>query len=428
MKIAFFVGQFPILSETFVIRQIAGLVRAGHDVTVIAGQWGDRSVEHEVYHKYQLEDRVYSIRGDAGGRLSRAMLVLRFALRSLVSLPGRRQLGAVVSAVTTGCPAALLDIAAQSPRGFIGRFDAVIAHFGPVGVRAMYLQQAGLLEGPIATVFHGLDMSDRATLARNMGNYRRLFSRTALMLPISRLWEGRLHAWGASPAKTRVLHMGVDLDRLVMLPADRPLVRPLRVLSVARFTEKKGLEYAIRGVSKANCEIEFDVIGSGPLEESLRVLAGQSSANTIRFLGKQPQQKVFEALERADVFLLPSVTAEDGDMEGIPVALMEAMAKGVLVLATQHSGIPELIQNGVSGLLVRERDAEGIAGALERIAAGEIDTALMRREARRAVEMQFNNVTLDRDLVEICSDLAQGQPDASPLQRDHGSLTSVKVG
>jgi colanic acid/amylovoran biosynthesis glycosyltransferase len=98
------------------------------------------------------------------------------------------------------------------------------------------------------------------------------------------------------------------------------------------------------------------------------------------------------------------------------------------VLATQHSGIPELIQNGVSGLLLKERDAEGIAGALERIAAGEIDIALMRREARHAVEMQFNNVALDRDLVEICSDLVQGQLGASALQRDHGSLSSMKGG
>lgn len=402
MKIAFFLGEFPVLSETFVIRQINGVVEAGHEVCIVIGKWGERNIAHEKYHGNRLESLVHPLRKGIDGSLSRAALLTRFMFLSFLSTIGRRRLTAALRAAVTGCPAALLDIAAQSRHGTVGNFDAVIAHFGPVGVRAMYLQQAGLIGGPIATIFHGFDMSDTATVKRNLGNYRRLFDRTAMLLPISELWRQRLHKWGAPQIKTRVLRMGVDVEQVPMLPAARPLAHPLRVLSVARFTEKKGLEYAIRGVAQARSPINYMLIGAGVLEAKLHEAAADAPAGSIRFLGKQPQQKVFEALDQTDVFLLPSVTAKGGDMEGIPVVLMEAMAKGVLVLATRHSAIPELIEEGVSGMLVAERDAEGIAHALDKIAAGQLNIASMRLQARHTVEKKFNNAVLDQELLEIC--------------------------
>ena len=126
----------------------------------------------------------------------------------------------------------------------------------------------------------------------------------------------------------------------------------------------------------------------------------------VKFLGRQPQQQVFAELDRSDLFILPSVVAASGDMEGIPVALMEAMAKGVLVLATRHSGIPELIEHGVTGLLVPERNATAIAGVLERLVAGEWDLLAMRANARLKIEHEFNNSHLDLQLVDICQRLA----------------------
>lgn len=408
MKIAFFTARFPVLSETFVIRQVAGLKRLGHDVTVITVEWGDRALAHAVYRDNGLAEHVRALRRDGGAR-GRASALVRFLVTSIITAKGWRQLRAGLRAAATGSSAGLLDIAVQAPRGPIGRFDAVVAHFGPMGVRAMYLREAGLIEGPIATVFHGLDMSDRATVARHRANYRRLFARTELMLPISGLWGRYLKKWGCPPERIEVLRMGVDVDALPVLPPDRPLARPLRVLSVARFTEKKGLEYAIRGVIDAHADIRLEVIGSGPLEADLQALAAPAG-DRVRFLGDQPQQAVFAALARADVFLLPSVTAAGGDMEGIPVALMEAMASGVLVLTTRHSAIPELVEHGVSGLLVEERDPGAISAWLERIAAGAVDVATMRAAARQKVAREFNNVLLDAELARHCAELG-GQRD-----------------
>jgi colanic acid/amylovoran biosynthesis glycosyltransferase len=311
MKIAFFLGQFPVLSETFVIRQVTGLVEAGHDVTIVMGEWGDKALSHEKYRSLRLQDKVHPLRIDVGGKLSRATMIAGFALKSLFSRRGRTMLRAGVRAAATGCPAALMDIAAQSRFGKVGRFDAIIAHFGQVGVRAMYLQQAGLMDGPIATVFHGFDMSEHAVVKRNLGNFKRLFTQTAMALPISELWRDKLLSWGARPDRVSVLRMGVDLDRLVMQDSHRPMGKPLQVLSVARFTEKKGLEYAIGGVIAANAAsstpVHYSLIGSGVLDASLRATAAAAPAGQIDFLGKRAQHEVFEALGNADVFIIPSV-------------------------------------------------------------------------------------------------------------------------
>lgn len=418
MKIAFVLRDFPVLSETFVLRQIVGLVEAGHEVRIVVGKKADKPFKHEKYEQLGLDRLIHPLRHEVGGRLSRAVLLVRFVSGSLLSRQGWKALGTGLRAAWTGCPEALMDIAAQSRQGPIGRFDAIVAHFGPTGVRAMYLRQSGLVDGPVATVFHGFDVSRSDIIKKHLGNYHRLFEQTEVLLPISELWKQRLLEWGAPKDKLRVLRMGVDLDQLQMSATTRQPIDPLQVLSVARLTEKKGLEYALAGVTQARSNIACTIIGTGPLDQPLRELAGSAKPGVINFAGEQPQHKVFEALQQADVFLLPSVTAADGDMEGVPVVLMEAMAKGVIVLATRHSGIPELIDDGVSGLLVAERDSAAIANALDRVAAGEIDVARMRTEARLKVESKFDNAALDRELIDICRSLRRSVLGHSPAAEE----------
>lgn len=411
LNIAFFVAEFPILSETFVIQQVAGLVRAGHKVTVIAGQWGDKACAHETYRQNQLGNCVLPVRVGIETTQAKTLNLCKFIVRSAFLKQGRKRLGVAMSAASDGSTASLLDIAAVSTKPVeqqhLGKYDAIIAHFGPAGVRAMHLQQAGLLEGPLAVVFHGSDMSDRATLARHMGSYRALFKHATKLLPISCLWQKRLIEWDAQPEKIEVLRMGVNIDRLSMLDPSRPLQTPLRVLSVARFTEKKGLQYAIEGIVAAKGAIRYDIIGSGPLEAELKTMAAKApSDKQIVFLGKQSQQQVFEALEAADIFLLPSVTAAGGDMEGIPVALMEAMAKGVLTLATEHSGIPELITHQLTGLLVRERNSSDIEKQLDELREGKINLSYLRSEARKRIAEEFDNQKLDNQIQRVVQDLS----------------------
>lgn len=401
MRIAFFLAAYPVLSETFVIRQIRGMIDLGHDVTVVTGN----------YHPDVADPLAGKVR-------LRAIRTARDPHRSIPSriahgaaaLLGSRFRGTLLRAIKAakgGYKAPLADLAGTIGR-HLGSYDAIIAHFGPPGVRAEFLRSAGVIDGPIATIFHGLDITEIALIQQMKPFYQQLFARTERLLPISNLWRERLMGWGAEDRKITVLRMGVDIDEAAVPAFDAPIQSPLRVLSVARLVEKKGIAYAIDGVAKATADIRYQVIGTGPLEQELHAAAAPSG-DAIAFLGPQPHGRVFAELEQSDVFLLPSVTAANGDMEGIPVSLMEAMANGVLVLATRHSGIPELIEDGVCGLLVDERDGDGIAATLDRIAAGDVDVAALRRAAFDKVVREYNNRILDRQLETVVARMKAGR-------------------
>ena len=160
---------------------------------------------------------------------------------------------------------------------------------------------------------------------------------------------------GVPREKITVVHMGVDVERFQF--EDRPQNKPIRILSVARATEKKGLTYALEAIEKCNMDVRYEIIGGGELESKLIAqIADYNSKEKITIHGPQSSEFVAESLKKADIFLLPSVTDQYGDMEGIPVSLMEAMASGVIVLSTVHSGIPELVEHQKSGFLVEERN------------------------------------------------------------------------
>jgi len=391
MKLAFFVSDYPVTSETFIVRQIAGMVDLGHDVTVIAG--------------YVNKDkdplcgkvRVLPIRTALGAR-DHINILSGLIFTSKIRFH-KKILRAAVSAAKNKIFGTLLDIYHSRHRNF-GDYDAVIAHFGPAGVRAMLLRDAGLLSGPIATVFHGMDMTDQVILKKYKCLYSDLFKRTEMLLPISDLWKSKLVEWGASPSKIKVHRMGVDIDTdhvEVALAPDR--ADYLEILSVGRFVEKKGLEYAISGVLKSGVRCKYTIVGYGPLEEQLRKVA--AGDDNIYFAGKVDHAGVFRLLSKSNVFLLPSVTATNGDMEGIPVSIMEAMAANVIVLATRHSGIPELVEDGINGILVDERNSDQISEALKNIASGKIDMVKLTKAARKKVESTYNNRILDKELSEI---------------------------
>jgi colanic acid/amylovoran biosynthesis glycosyltransferase len=163
---------------------------------------------------------------------------------------------------------------------------------------------------------------------------------------------------------------------------------PLRLLSVSRLVEKKGIADAIRALARAAAPYEYVVAGDGPMRAELEALARTAGvAHRVRFVGAQTRAQVAALLRSADVFVAPSVTGADGDIEGIPVSIMEAMAVGLPVISTWHSGIPELVDDGVSGMLVPEHDVAALADRLGTMAdpcvrarMGEAGRAIVERE------------------------------------------------
>lgn len=391
MKVGFFLLKFPVASETFVLNQIVAFINMGYEVEIVAVQKGDMTNTHAAFKEYNLAAKTTWLMDEPEGKVaklqSRALNTLRGSLRSRTwrALNASRYGGEARNLI-------LSSICGRNPQTL--QADVYIAHFGPAGVTAAKLRELGLLKGKIATVFHGIDISGREALARYTPEYQKLFSRGDMMLPISDLWAGRLKEMGCPPAKIAVSRMGVDMERFSLRPVKAP-ARTLEIISVARLTEKKGLHVAIdacRLLRERGVKFRYNILGIGPWETRLRTLIEQHQLDEVVFMpGFKPNHEVKAMLDKADLFLLPSVTGEDGDMEGIPVALMEAMAVGIPVVSTLHSGIPELIDAGRSGWLVPEYDAIALADRLQAFAdVEESELKPMLAQARAKVESEFN--------------------------------------
>ena len=382
MRIAFLVGQFPALSETFVLNQITSLLERGHALSIFAERRPEEQREHPDVARFDLR------------RLTRyESMPAGFARRAL-KLPGivRSDLAhfRTLNVVKFGREAASLRLA-WSASMFEGTrdFDIIQCHFGALGLKAVLLREAGVLKGKIVTAFHGEDITNYPRqFSRDV--YAPLFASGDLFLPISARWNERLTALGCPSERIRVHRMGIDCRLFARRAESRHLDRPFRIVSVARLVEKKGIGDAIRAVSRLPLVCEYVVAGDGPLRAELEQLArAQGIRDKVRFAGAQTQTEVVKLLHSADVFLAPSVTGTDGDIEGIPVAIVEAMASGLPVVSTRHSAIPELVADGHSGFLVEEHDVPGLATRLSELATDR-DLRLRMGAAASIVATEFD--------------------------------------
>ncbi len=363
MRIAVFVEKFPVLSETFVLNQITGLIDRGHDVQVYSWRPTNSPGAHGEVAKYRLLDRTHYwpdrkkswtwrlIRSSAAACRSRQRF--RPFLRSLNP--------------TFGNHGRSLNLALKSLTTAGAEYDVLLCHFGKIGREVLDLRRIGAISGKLVTIFHGYDMSSYL-LEHGEDVYSSLLEHGDLFLPISEHWRRRLIELGADDAKILVHRMGIDCSRFTYAQRELPKSGPVKLISVARLVEKKGIEYSIRAVAKLierGFDVDYSILGDGPLRSSLEELITKLNlGHCVHLDGWQEQDEVVARLGQAHVLLCPSVTAASGDMEGLPVALMEALAQGLPVVSTYHSGIPELIEDGKTGLLVEERDYQSLADKL----------------------------------------------------------------
>lgn len=416
MRIAVLVGAFPTVSETFILNQVTGLLDRGHDVRIIAEKVGKPEVIHSDIVTYGLMDRVrYSAAlPDDNPRRFMAALPLfgRFVLHR--PMEGAR----FITSTTLGRLNAPLDILSDSAAfREHDSFDVLLCHFGPIGARAARLREAGIVRGRVVTFFHGFDVS--ALLRTGPERYAHLFRTGDLFLPISDNWRRRLLSLGCPEERTTVHRMGIDCSRFDFTARTRREGEPLRLVTVARLVEKKGVEYAVRAVARlveAGVDVEYSVVGDGPLRTSLANLVAELGISShVKVRGAMPHTSVAELLAHSHVMVAPSVTASNGDMEGIPVAMMEAMASGLPVVSTLHSGIPELIEDGVTGYLVPERDVDALAAKLTYVAEHEQEWPRLATAARAFVEAHHDVAVLNDQLSRRLEALVQGAAPSYPM-------------
>lgn len=291
------------------------------------------------------------------------------------------------------------------------KFGATLIH-AHFAVDALYANAiARQLEIPLLTTLHGFDITTKRTDFLKSGSpslmryalfQQKLKNDCKVFICVSDFMRNQALKAGFPESKIRKHFIGVDTN--AFKPANGQNTQP-NLLHVARLVEKKGTNYLIRAfaqVVKHIPEARLNILGGGPLLESLQKLAAELGVDDrVSFLGVQPHAEVRRQLMESSALVLPSVTAANGDAEGLGMVLLEAAAMGVPTVATRHGGIPEAVRDGQTGILVPERDVPALADAMFSLLRDQGLRARMGIQARQMVEQEFDIVKQSRTLIEI---------------------------
>ncbi|GAB4524213.1 MAG: colanic acid biosynthesis glycosyltransferase WcaL [Pleurocapsa sp.] len=402
MRIAFLIDQFPNLSETFILQQITGLIDRGHEVDIFSDRSGNLTKIHPAVEHYQLLQRTYYT-AVPSNRFLRVFQSIKIFRQISKTAPKQNLIQYQFKSSEYG-EQTVFSKPFYAIFPFLNRepYDIIHCHYGRNGLRAILLKDAGIIKGKIIVSFHGYDMSQ---YLQRYGKdvYCHLFTQADLLQPISEHWRRKLISLGCNPDKIAVHHMGIDCNKFDFISRSAKSEDKVRLVSIARLVEKKGLEYGIKAVAhllKTNPHLEYKIVGDGVLKNDLQKLIIELQVqDKIKLLGWRQQEEVTSIIAEADIMLAPSITSDLGDCEGIPVALMEAMAVGLPVISTYHSGIPELVEDGVSGYLVDEREVEQLAEKINLLAQNPELRLKMGLAGRQKVEKEFNIELLNDRLV-----------------------------
>jgi glycosyltransferase involved in cell wall biosynthesis len=336
-RIVMITSGFPRISETFALNEFLALDRAGRIEAIFATKPGDGRARH----------------------------------------PGIEGLLARVQWLPPGSPVVQADwvvarVGARRPSGI----HAYFAHL-PAEVAAGAAETLGV---PYSFSVHARD-------ARKVPRdaLQRRAARAAAVIACNRDVAGELRAGGAN---VKLVPHGVDLDRFS--PHPMPPALPLRLLAVGRLVEKKGFDVLLEAMASLSTPAHLRIVGDGPLRTRLeRVAAGQSLGDRVTFAGPLTHHSLPGAFAGAHALVVPSVQDATGDRDGLPNVVLEAMASGRPVVASDIAAIPAAVRDGHTGSLVPPADPIALAGALERLAVDPLARGRMGAAARALVEHEF---------------------------------------
>jgi glycosyltransferase involved in cell wall biosynthesis len=393
MRLSYVIGRYPVLTETFIDREIQHLLDRGVDLAIVSIRRPDRSlspaqVELSQRVRYLLPANVPELllahltallgrprtylrtlawllsRPHRGA--SRAKTAMHFGTGIYVAWVLRRRHGVNLHAHFVDRAATVALVAAR----FLDATYTVTAHAQEIYVNPLMLRERIAGAAFVATCTE----YNRAHLAGVVGER---------------------HA-----AKIVRLYHGMPLSELGQATPGRADSPPL-ILSVAQLSERKGLKHLVRACAllrEAGVAFRCEIVGDGPVRGDLeRLIADLGVGESVVLTGPLPYPEVVDRYRRATAFALPCIIAPDGDRDGIPNVILEAMAAGVPVVTTPVSGIPEVITDNETGLLVPQADPVALAAAITRV-LDDADLGLrLGRAAREFVEREFDmNRNLDR--------------------------------
>jgi len=277
----------------------------------------------------------------------------------------------------------------------LSRTDARLLHiyFGQIAVHLLPLIRTW--KNPSIVSFHGADVTVDMNKPAYRESTRQMLDAVKLVLVRSESLRRALIDLGCDPKKIEVQRTGIPLEEFAFHERSFPKDAEWRLVQAGRLIEKKGLPVTLRAFAvflRKYPNATLTIAGEGPLLGELQKLARELNIERrVSFTGFISQEQLRDIYYRTHIFVHPSQTGRDGNVEGIPNSMLEAMASGLPVFATDHGGIPEAVENGVSGVLVRERDHEALANAL--LTATQ-DSDSLARIARNGAEVVRKNFDL----------------------------------
>jgi colanic acid/amylovoran biosynthesis glycosyltransferase len=396
-RIAHVMSRFPKISETFILDEILELERLGFSVEVFALVRERPSVVHP--HAEALLPRVHFGIPVSGEALAAQLYWLRRRPRRYLSawwgcLRGNMRSPRFLCRALVAVPVAAA-FARDMERLAV---EHVHAHYATHPTLVAWVVQR-LTDLPYSFTVHAHDLYvDRAMLHEKL-------ERASFAVAVSEFNRRLLERVEPTSAPGKVFVVRTGVEPRVFHARRRPDTRRLRVVCVASLEPYKGHAYLVEACALARAagvQLECLLVGEGPERRTIeRLVAARGLVDIVQLVGARPRTDVSELVATADLFVLPSVVMPNGKMEGLPVVIMEAMAAGTPVVASAISGVPELIEDGVTGLLVPERDAGALARAIARL-AGDVD--LRRRlaaAARERVVEDYDRRATTRRLAEL---------------------------
>ena len=361
--IAYLAPEIPALSATFVYEELLGLEKRGIAVVPISVHQPSRSAQRQT----ELADRVYYLYDSTNLKLISSGLVniLRFkGIRKAICWLAYDLYESNLLRLNTW-KLAFQFLVAVRLAGILNRKNCIHLHVHFAHVPTQIAMYASALTGiPFTIMAHANDIFERQMLLH------RKAERAKKMLTISEYNRGYLRNIGVEDDKLAVVRCGVNFIPHAIAKTCHNKAK-FRIGTLGRLVEKKGMDILIRSIYELRDKpygIELVIAGDGPLSNELVQLVEElNQIDVVRFIGSIPHNEVQNWLRTLDIFVLACKQDSRGDMDGIPVVLMEAMSQSVPVISTQISGIPELIIDKETGLLARPGDYHDLALKIDKL-------------------------------------------------------------
>lgn len=299
------------------------------------------------------------------------------------------------------------------------RVDLVLAEYGPTGLSVVEACRRARI--PLVVHFHGWDAYQLTRDPGMLGAYLDMFQSARAIVAVSAHMKRHLVELGAPEPRVHVNACGAERPGV---PAD-PGNSELLYVAVGRFTPKKAPFATLLAFDRASRVLpaaRLEMIGDGPLLEPARLLAlSLGIRDRVTFHGAAGHDRVFDLMARARCFVQHSVVAPNGDREGTPVAVLEAMAMGLPVVSTRHTGIAEVVAEGQTGLLVDEYDVEGMAEAMVQYGRAPLLAAEHGQAAREAATSR----TMEISIAGLWNVLASALGDGGNLRAPDGDVAGA---